>query len=141
MTLWMARGYPSCIYGWDAFTTAQVAGDLPIVVTTSVPYWLLCYWPALGTQDHNAGFSTAGYAFLITKLSFLFHVQLGLMDHGLCTQLYGRLEHATALLYHVLVVQRCSEALLVLTGVLGVLDVLHQSQSMEDWWCARVSLT
>jgi ATP-binding cassette, subfamily G (WHITE), member 2, SNQ2 len=72
MMLWMAREYPSRIYGWFAFTTAQVVGEIPIAIFSSMLYWLLWYWPALGTQGHNTESSTAGYVFLMTMLFFLF---------------------------------------------------------------------
>ena len=72
MMLWMAREYPSRIYGWFAFTTAQVVGEIPIAIVCSVLYYVLWYFPALSAQSHDTESSTAGYVFLMTLLFFLF---------------------------------------------------------------------
>jgi ATP-binding cassette subfamily G (WHITE) protein 2 (SNQ2) len=68
MALWRARELPSRIYGWAAFTTAQVVAEIPIAIVSSVLYWLLWYYPTGLPTDS----STAGYAFLMTVLFFLF---------------------------------------------------------------------
>ena len=72
MMLWMAREYPSRIYGWFAFTTAQVVGEIPTAIVSSVLYWVLWYWAAMSAQTHDTESSTAGYVFLMTMLFFLF---------------------------------------------------------------------
>jgi ATP-binding cassette, subfamily G (WHITE), member 2, SNQ2 len=77
MMLWMIREHPSRIYGWFAFTTAQVVGEIPVAIFSSVLYWLLWYWPALGTQGHSTESSTAGYVFFMTMLFFLFMASWG----------------------------------------------------------------
>ena len=68
MALWQAREYPSRIYGWVAFCTAQVVGEIPIAIVTSVIYWLLWYYPTGLPTDT----STAGYVYLMTLLFFFF---------------------------------------------------------------------
>ncbi|KAF2266390.1 ABC drug exporter AtrF [Lojkania enalia] len=68
MAIWQAREHPSRIYGWVAFTTAQIVGEIPISIVSSVLYWLLWYYPAGLPTDS----STAGYVFLMTMLFYLF---------------------------------------------------------------------
>ncbi|KAF2876506.1 ABC drug exporter AtrF [Massariosphaeria phaeospora] len=68
MSLWQTRELPSRIYGWFAFTTAQVVAEVPIAIVSSVLYWLLWYYPTGLPTDS----STAGYVFLMTMLFFLF---------------------------------------------------------------------
>lgn len=68
MALWQARELPSRIYGWFAFTTAQVVAEIPISIVCSVIYWLLWYYPTGLPTDS----STAGYVFLMTMLFFFF---------------------------------------------------------------------
>ncbi|KAF2108995.1 ABC drug exporter AtrF [Lophiotrema nucula] len=68
MALWQARELPSRIYGWFAFTTAQVVAEVPIAIFSSVLYWLLWYYPTGLPTDS----STAGYVFLMTMLFYLF---------------------------------------------------------------------
>jgi ABC-type multidrug transport system ATPase subunit len=73
MGLWMAREYPSRIYGWFAFTTAQVVAEIPIAIVGAVIYWVLWYWPTgLPTES-----SVSGYVFLMTLLFFLFQASWG----------------------------------------------------------------
>lgn len=73
LNLWQAREYPSRIYGWFAFTTAQVVAELPIVVLSAVLYWVLWYF-ATGLPTDS---STAGYVFLMTLLFFFFMASWG----------------------------------------------------------------
>lgn len=68
MALWQAREHPSRIYGWLAFTTAQVVAEVPIAIVCSVIYFLLWYFPAGLPTDSSA----AGYVFLMTMLFWLF---------------------------------------------------------------------
>jgi ABC-type multidrug transport system permease subunit len=68
MSLWQARELPSRIYGWVAFTTAQVVAEIPIAIVSSVLYWVLWYFPTGLPTDS----STAGYVFLMTMLFYLF---------------------------------------------------------------------
>lgn len=68
MALWKARELPSRIYGWFAFTTAQVLAEIPIAIFSSILYWVLWYFPAGLPTDS----STSGYVFLMTMLFFLF---------------------------------------------------------------------
>ncbi|KAF1977579.1 ABC transporter-like protein [Bimuria novae-zelandiae CBS 107.79] len=67
MELWQARELPSRIYGWVAFTTAQVVAEVPIAIVSSVLYWLLWYYPTGLPTDS----STTGYVFLMTMLFYL----------------------------------------------------------------------
>lgn len=68
MALWQTRELPSRVYGWFAFTTAQVVAEVPIAIVSSVLYWLLWYYPTGLPTDS----STAGYVFLMTILFYLF---------------------------------------------------------------------
>lgn len=68
MALWQARELPSRIYGWFAFTTAQVVAEIPISIVGGVLYWVTWYWPTGLPTDS----STSGYVFLMTILFFLF---------------------------------------------------------------------
>lgn len=68
MDLWRAREHPSRIYGWVAFTTAQVVAEVPIAIACSAIYFLLWYFPAGLPTDAP----TAGYVFLMTMLFWLF---------------------------------------------------------------------
>lgn len=61
MALWQAREFPSRIYGWFAFTTAQVVAEIPIALVGSVLYFVLWYF-ASGLPTDS---STAGYVFLM----------------------------------------------------------------------------
>lgn len=66
--LWEAREYPSRIYGWFAFCTAQVVAEVPMAIISSVIYFLLWYYPTNMPRDS----STAGYMFLMTMLFYFF---------------------------------------------------------------------
>ena len=72
MMLWMVREHPSRIYNWFAFSTAQVVGEIPMAIVSSLVYWLLWYWPSMSAQPQDTHSSTAGYVFLMTMLFFLF---------------------------------------------------------------------
>ncbi|EAW08667.1 ABC drug exporter AtrF [Aspergillus clavatus NRRL 1] len=71
--LWEAREYPSRIYGWFAFCTANVVCEIPMAIVSSVIYWLLWYYPVGFPTDS----STAGYVFLMSMLFFLFQASWG----------------------------------------------------------------
>lgn len=71
--LWEAREYPSRIYGWFAFCTANVVCEIPAAIATSVVYWLLWYYPVGFPTDS----SSAGYVFLMTMLFYLFQASWG----------------------------------------------------------------
>ncbi|KAF2149279.1 putative ABC transporter [Myriangium duriaei CBS 260.36] len=73
MALWMAREHPSRIYGWFAFTTAQVVGEIPISIVGGFLYWVLWYWGTGLPRDSG----TSGYVFLMTILFFLFQASWG----------------------------------------------------------------
>ncbi|KAK8023180.1 ATP-binding multidrug cassette transport protein [Apiospora marii] len=68
MALWQAREYPSRIYGWVAFCTANVVAEIPAAIVSGFLYWVLWYLPTgLPTES-----SVSGYSFLMTILFFLF---------------------------------------------------------------------
>ncbi|KAF7557576.1 hypothetical protein G7Z17_g604 [Cylindrodendrum hubeiense] len=68
MALWQTREYPSRIYGWVAFCTANIVAELPVAVVSGFLYWVLWYWPTgLPTES-----SVSGYTFLMTILFFVF---------------------------------------------------------------------
>ncbi|KAK4866668.1 hypothetical protein LT330_008221 [Penicillium expansum] len=71
--LWEAREYPSRIYGWVAFCTANVVCEIPAAIISGLIYWLLWYYPVgFPTESSNAG-----YVFLMTILFFLFQASWG----------------------------------------------------------------
>ncbi|KAJ6088336.1 ABC multidrug transporter atrF [Penicillium sp. IBT 16267x] len=71
--LWEAREYPSRIYGWVAFCTANVVCEIPAAIVTGLVYWLLWYYPVGLPTDS----SSAGYVFLMSMLFFLFQASWG----------------------------------------------------------------
>ncbi|KAJ5809179.1 ABC multidrug transporter atrF [Penicillium pulvis] len=71
--LWEAREYPSRIYGWVAFCTANVVCEIPAAIITGLIYWLLWYYPVGLPTDS----SSAGYVFLMSMLFFLFQASWG----------------------------------------------------------------
>ncbi|KAK4503435.1 hypothetical protein PRZ48_004350 [Zasmidium cellare] len=73
MALWQAREYPSRIYGWFAFCTAQTVAEIPPAIISAVIYWVLWYWPT-GLPSES---SVSGYVFLMTMLFFLFQASWG----------------------------------------------------------------
>ncbi|KAL7624981.1 ATP-binding cassette transporter snq2 [Parahypoxylon ruwenzoriense] len=73
MSLWQAREYPSRIYGWVAFCTANIVVELPAAVVSAFLYWVLWYWPT-GLPGES---SVSGYSFLMTVLFFLFVTSWG----------------------------------------------------------------
>ncbi|KAI2603660.1 ABC-2 type transporter-domain-containing protein [Hypoxylon sp. NC1633] len=73
MELWTAREYPSRIYGWVAFCTANVVAEIPAAAISGVLYWVLWYWPAGLSTDSTV----SGYTFLMTVLIFLFMTSWG----------------------------------------------------------------
>jgi ABC-type multidrug transport system ATPase subunit len=72
-SLWESREYPSRIYGWIAFCTANVVCEIPIAILTSVIYFVLWYFPVGLPTDS----SSAGYVFLMTMLFFFFQASWG----------------------------------------------------------------
>ncbi|KAK1758006.1 ABC transporter G family member 19 [Echria macrotheca] len=71
--LWESREYPSRIYGWVAFCTAEVLSEIPGSLIAAVVYWVLSYWPTGLPADAPI----AGYVFLMTLLFFLFQSSWG----------------------------------------------------------------
>jgi len=70
--IWESREYPSRIYGWVAFSTAQVLSELPYAFVGSVVFFVLFYFPVglpLGLP--------AGYTFLMVLLFHLFATSWG----------------------------------------------------------------
>lgn len=70
--IWETREYPSRIYGWVAFTVAQVVSELPYAVVGAVIFFILFYFPVglpLGL--------TAGYTFLMVLFFHLFATSWG----------------------------------------------------------------
>ncbi|KAJ5822763.1 CDR ABC transporter [Penicillium robsamsonii] len=67
------REYPSRIYGWVAFCTANVVCEIPAAIVSGLIYWLLWYYPVGFPTDSG----NAGYVFLMTILFFLFQASWG----------------------------------------------------------------
>lgn len=68
LDLWEAREYPSRIYGWVAFCTANIVAEIPSAIVAGTLYWALWFWPTgLPTES-----SVSGYVYLMTVLIFLF---------------------------------------------------------------------
>ncbi|KKK25750.1 hypothetical protein ARAM_002194 [Aspergillus rambellii] len=72
-SLWEAREYPSRIYGWVAFCTANIVCEIPMAIVSCVIYFLVWYFPVGFPTDS----SSAGYVFLMTLLFFLFQSSWG----------------------------------------------------------------
>lgn len=70
--IWQEREYPSRIYGWVPFTTAQIVAELPYALVGGVIFYLLFYFPVglpYGTP--------AGYTFLMVIFFHLFATSWG----------------------------------------------------------------
>lgn len=70
--IWLGRENPSRIYGWVAFTTAQVISEIPWALVGGVVYYVLFYFLIgfpLGTP--------AGYTFLMMMMFHLFCTSWG----------------------------------------------------------------
>ncbi|KAH7174068.1 P-loop containing nucleoside triphosphate hydrolase protein [Fusarium flagelliforme] len=70
--IWLAREYPSRIYGWTAFTTAQIVAEVPFALAGGVLFYVLVYF--------LVGFPlgvAAGYTFLMFILFQLFITSWG----------------------------------------------------------------
>ncbi|KFY17638.1 hypothetical protein V491_04960 [Pseudogymnoascus sp. VKM F-3775] len=70
--IWEAREYPSRLYGWVAFTVAQIVSELPYAVVGAVIFFMLFYFPVglpLGLP--------AGYTFLMVLFFHLFATSWG----------------------------------------------------------------
>ncbi|OBT65918.1 hypothetical protein VE03_05485 [Pseudogymnoascus sp. 23342-1-I1] len=72
-SLWEARELPSRIYGWIAFSTASILGEIPAAILTSTIYWLCWYYPTGLPTDS----SSAGYMYLMSMLFYLFQMSWG----------------------------------------------------------------
>jgi len=71
--LWQQREYPSRIYGWVAFTTAQIISEIPSAIITGTLYWVVWYWPTgLPTES-----SVSGYTYLMCVLAFVYMCSWG----------------------------------------------------------------
>ena len=71
--LWQKREYPSRIYGWVAFTTAQIISEIPSAIITGTLYWAVWYWPT-GLPAES---SVSGYTYLMTVLAFIYMCSWG----------------------------------------------------------------
>lgn len=70
--IWLGRENPSRIYGWVAFTTAQIISEIPWALVGGVIYYVLFYFLIgfpLGTP--------AGYTFLMMMMFHLFCTSWG----------------------------------------------------------------
>lgn len=70
--IWMAREGPSGVYGWIAFSSAQIISEIPYSMIGSVIFFVLYYF-MVGLP---IGFA-AGYSFLMFFLFFLFATSWG----------------------------------------------------------------
>jgi hypothetical protein len=160
MALWQAREYPSRIYGWAAFCTANIVSDIPAAVVSAVLYFVLWYWPTgLPTES-----SVSGYCFLMTLLMFLFMTSWGqwicafapsftVISNVSLIMIYSHrcMQNANIdqlgpaiLLRHVWLVQRSGSPLRLAPSLLEVLDVLCKPLYILDWrhacsnsrWCS-----
>ena len=60
MALWQAREYPSRIYGWFAFTTAQVVTEVPSAIVGALVYWYVRSSASARSLLIAVGFSGTG---------------------------------------------------------------------------------
>ncbi|KAK3695733.1 ABC-2 type transporter-domain-containing protein [Podospora appendiculata] len=72
-SLWEFREHPSRIYGWVAFTTAEILSEIPASIIGGTLYWVVWYPPTGLPTDA----STAGYVYLMTVLFFVFMASWG----------------------------------------------------------------
>ena len=70
--IWLAREGPSGVYGWIAFSTAQIISEIPYTIVGGVIFFVLYYF-MVGLP---LGFA-AGYSFLMFFLFFLFATSWG----------------------------------------------------------------
>jgi len=103
--LWETRELPSRVYGWFAFTTANVVCDIPYAIVFSVIYFVTWYFP-VGFPSEA---SVSGFVFFIILVYFVLppliwltsviYSILGTMDCGVffklycCRQRYSILPH------------------------------------------------
>ena len=71
--LWEFRELPSRTYGWIAFVSANIVTEIPAAVVGAAVYFVLWYFATGLPRDAP----TAGYAFLMTLLFFLFQASWG----------------------------------------------------------------
>ena len=70
--VWLGREYPSRIYGWVAFSTANILAEIPYALVGGVIFYVLFYFMVglpLGTP--------AGYTFLMMMMFHLFSTSWG----------------------------------------------------------------
>ncbi|KAF5004030.1 hypothetical protein FDECE_9443 [Fusarium decemcellulare] len=70
--VWLAREYPSRIYGWFAFSTAQIVAEIPFALIGGVLFYVLFYF----LVGHPLG-APAGYTFLMMIMFHLFSTSWG----------------------------------------------------------------
>lgn len=70
--VWLGREYPSRVYGWVAFSTAQVVAEIPYALVGAVVFYLIFYF-LVGLPLGEP----AGYTFLMMALFHLFSTSWG----------------------------------------------------------------
>lgn len=70
--IWLAREGPSGLYGWIAFSTAQIISEIPYAIVGGTIFYVLYYF-MVGLPLGLA----AGYSFLMFFLFFLFATSWG----------------------------------------------------------------
>lgn len=70
--IWQEREYPSRIYGWIAFTTAQIVAELPYAFVGGVIFYVIFYF-LVGLPLGGS----AGYTFIMVILFHLFSTSWG----------------------------------------------------------------
>lgn len=70
--VWLGREYPSRVYGWVAFSTAQVVAEIPYALVGAALFYLLFYF-LVGLPLGEP----AGYTFLMMALFHLFSTSWG----------------------------------------------------------------
>lgn len=70
--VWLGREYPSRIYGWTAFTTAQIVSEIPFALAGGVIFYVLFYF-LVGMPLATP----AGYVFLMMMMFHLFSTSWG----------------------------------------------------------------
>ncbi|KAM5341296.1 hypothetical protein ACJ41O_014327 [Fusarium nematophilum] len=71
-SIWLGREYPSRVYGWVAFTTANIIAEIPYALAGAVLFYVLFYFLIglpLGTP--------AGYTFVMMIMFHLFSTSWG----------------------------------------------------------------
>jgi len=125
--LWESRELPSRVYGWFAFTTANIVCEIPYAVLFAVIYFVVWYFPVGFPADP----STAGYTFFPHLDLFPISAKLGTMDRSVRFRIYYRGQCSAVLPGYGLVDYGCPYSAIATDCILEVYDVLHFASNLS----------